>query len=107
MSIHSVRMQDARTSLMLPLITTEADAYTQAMDYVDRALENYTPPENFPSDGLAMLTELKQLMDTQGLVDPDGIGLHAVKAKSFTLQQRERFSAVVDELAFLVAEYSD
>lgn len=99
------RFASARSCLMLPHPNGIAESVSRAMfecmlawnglkDQASKELEPY-------------LSRLTDLMDTSGLVDPHGIGLHVVKARMFTGDDLEQFSRTVDELARLCARDRD
>ncbi|MBB1599992.1 hypothetical protein [Variovorax sp. UMC13] len=94
----------ARSSLMLPHPHGEVASVTAAMHECAEALGGVK--DQRPERLEPYLSRLISFMDTTGMVDPDGRGLHAVKAESFTDHERHQFANTVDELASKCARYS-
>lgn len=102
MSYLSEKFASARSALMLPHINGEVSSITAAMHEASLGLDKLNRSTLEPSLQ-DYLREFDDLMNTTGLSDPIGEGLHAVKARSFTVDQRAQFSRLVDEIASLSA----
>lgn len=100
MSYLSEKFASARSALMLPHVKGEINSITTAMFEASLGLERVDRSKLDPSLQ-HFVRQLDALMDTTGLSDPDGEGLYAVKARSFTVDQQAQFSNLVDEIASL------
>lgn len=101
----SQKLSSARSCLMLPHPQGIEKSVTTAMFECMIALEEVK--DERPEDLEPYLSRLIALMDTSGLTDPDGIGLHTVKARMFTEDELHQFSSTVDELANLCRSERD
>lgn len=102
MSYLSEKFSSARSALMLPHVNGEVRSITTAMHEASLGLDKLDRSTLEPSLQ-DYLREFDKLMDTTGLSDPNDEGLHAVKARSFTVDQQAQFSSLVDEIASLSA----
>jgi len=90
---------------MLPHPQGEEESISQALFNIDLALYDFQPPKDFGAEETRMLFELRLLVSTDHLVDPDGEGLHFVRASAMTVDERHRLSNLVDELASVFSRY--
>ncbi|CAD2245478.1 hypothetical protein [Xanthomonas arboricola] len=100
MSRASSRFSDARAALMLPIMQTEAHAVAEAMHFLRHGLDSLPDDVEFSGENTHLIEELRGLMDTSGLSDPGDQGLALLKAQTLTVDQRSRFSVIVDELCY-------
>ncbi|KGR44446.1 hypothetical protein [Xanthomonas vasicola] len=105
MSYQTEKFNVARSNLMLPHPRGEDASIAEAMFNVTLGLNNYQMPDDFNEDAARQLRELQGMMLTDGLEDPNREGLHSVLARTMDVDQRHRFSTLVDELAWWFAEY--
>ncbi|MEI2453097.1 hypothetical protein [Lysobacter firmicutimachus] len=90
---------------MLPHPQGEEFSMANAMFNVTLGLDDYKVPEDFNEDAARQLRELNEMMKTDGLADPHREGLHTVLARTMDVDQRQRFSTLIDELAWYFSEY--
>lgn len=88
----------ARSLLMLPHPNGEADSIASAFHECSLGLHQLDE-QDLDDSARDWIATLKELMDTTGLMDPDGRGLWTVKASSLTVEQQFELSNVVNELA--------
>lgn len=100
MSYLSEKLASARSALMLPHVKGEINSITAAMIEASLGLDGINRSTLEPSLQ-DYVRQLDDLMDTTGLSDPNGEGLYAVKARSFTVDQQAQFSHVIDQIASL------
>jgi hypothetical protein len=87
----------ARSALMVP-VQDESDAIASAFFHVGLGLYHFDrahADEGIPD----RLAKIDCAMDTDGLFDPDGRGLHRAKAANMTVEDKRTFSRNVDECA--------
>ncbi len=97
-SYQSEKFSSARSALMLPHPNGEAASIAAAFHQCSLGLHQLYE-KDLDDNARSWTEKLRELMDTSGLVDPDGRGLWAVKAASLTVDQKFELSRVVDELA--------
>lgn len=90
---------------MLPHPHGEELSLFSAMKEIGQAFSNFAVPDDLGVDGIGWVAEVKALMSTSGLSDPNGEGLYLVRARAMTIDERARFSLLVDELASLFLEH--
>lgn len=90
---------------MLPHPHGEEQSLSSAMFEISMAFHNFAVPDDLGADGIGWIAEIKALMSTEGLSDPNQEGLFLIRAKAMTLDERARFSHLVDELASLFLEH--
>lgn len=100
MTYLSEKFDSARSALMLPHVKGEINSIASAMFEASLGLDKLNRSTLEPSLQ-DYLRQLDGLMDTTGLSDPDGEGLHTVKARSFTVDEQAQFSHVIDQIATL------
>ena len=92
------RMHEARQCLMLPHpkgeITAIADALARCAD-----IRIHLDIDALDDNARAWVLRLQELMDVQGLSDPTGVGVYAVRAQSLTLEDLYDLARIVDDLA--------
>lgn len=107
MSYQSEKFAVARSNLMLPHSRGEDASIAEAMFNIDLGLDRFEMPEDFNEDAARQLAELRAMMsEREGLADPNGEGLYTVLARTWDVDQRHRFSTLVDELAWYFSEYN-
>ena len=98
------KFSTARTNLMLPHTQGEAASIAAAFHECSLGLMDLREPGltncDLNDEAKTLIRELRGLMDTTGLVDPDGVGLNVVKARTLTDDEKRRLSHIVDELNF-------
>jgi hypothetical protein len=100
MSYLSEKFASARSALMLAHVKGEISSIAAAMQEASLGLSKLNRSLVDPSLQ-GYLRQLDALMDTTGLSDPKGEGLHTVKARTFSVDQQAQFSNLVDEIASL------
>jgi len=104
MSYQSEKFSVARGCLMLPHPQGEESSMANAMFNIMLGLTDFVVPDDFNEDAARQLQELRRMMVTEGLQN-DGQGLHIALAHTMDVDQRHRFSTLVDELAWYFSEY--
>jgi hypothetical protein len=100
----SEKFSTARRFLMLPHPNGEASSITHAFHECSLGLAGIDKT-SLDDDALGWIRQLEELMNTDGLEDPDGkAGLRMVKAESLTINQKSNLSSVVDTLAYWFKE---
>ncbi|MDD5037145.1 MAG: hypothetical protein PHE55_20655 [Methylococcaceae bacterium] len=94
----SEKFYRARSMLMLPHPRGEAESIANAFHECSLGLQNINV-DDLPAGVKNWVILLSNLMDTSGLSDPDKRGLWAVKAESFSFDQKIELSRVVNELS--------
>ncbi len=105
MSYQAEKFNVARSCLMLPHPQGEESSIANAMFNIMIGVHDYHVPDDFNEDAARQLVELREMMNTDGLQDPNREGLHIVLARTMDVDQRQRFSKLVDELAWWFSEY--
>ena len=93
---------EARSALMLPFYDGEDGAIANAFHLCSRALGEFRLDRSKLAEEakvLGWIRVVEETMDTDGLVDPAGIGAWRVKARSLTVDEKSAFSTAVAELA--------
>jgi len=105
MSYQSEKFSVARSCLMLPHPRGEEASIADAMFNIDLGIDGFQVPDDFNEDAAGQLAELRRMMVRDGLEDPEGVGLYTVLARTWDVDERHRFSHLVDELAWWFSEY--
>lgn len=95
----SEKFAAARHALMLPHPKGEEQSIADAFFECSLGLEELNR-RTLSVDVLEWITRLENLMNTEGLSDPNKEGLYKVKAKNLTLDEKIELSRIIDELAF-------
>ncbi len=95
----SEKFSVARSTLMLPHPRGEAASITDAFRSCSLGLAR-VDKNTLDDDARRLVMDLDDLMNTDGLEDPDGKkGLWMVKAETFTDEQKSQLSLIIDSLA--------
>lgn len=97
-SYQAEKFAQARRNLMLPHTQGEAQAIAGAFHECSLGLHGFDRTL-LDQNSTLWVNQLDSLMDTNGLTDPSGQGLWAVKASRLTSDDKIQLSHVVDELA--------
>lgn len=92
------KLSAARSSLMLPHPQGEAQSIAHAFHECSLGLHELNE-DQLDDNARSWVRRLKELMSTDGLRDPDGRGLWAVKAEDLGVDEKYELSRIVDELA--------
>jgi hypothetical protein len=105
-SYQSEKLSSARCALMLPHTSGEAQSIANAFHECSLAFHNLN--ENVLGDDSARnwVLQLKELMNTDGLNDPNNKGTWFVKAETLDVNQKLTLSRAVDELASWFASHA-
>ena len=95
----SEKFSVARSTLMLPHPRGEAASITDAFHSCSLGLA-HLDKNTLDDDARRWVMDLDDLMNTDGLEDPDGKkGLWMVKAETLTDEQKSQLSLIIDSLA--------
>ncbi len=97
-SYQAEKFSVARSALMLPHPRGEHESIANAFHECSLGLHQFDR-SRLSDDANQWVGKLDALMETKGLSDPNGEGLWAVKAKTFTDDEKIELSRLVDELA--------
>jgi hypothetical protein len=94
----SEKLSAARSALMLPHPDGEATSIANAFHLLHLAFHRMDE-SGLDDNARIWIRKLKELMDTNGLVDPDSVGLWRIKAQQLGTDEKVELSRCVDELA--------
>lgn len=97
------KFSTARRNLMLPFPAGEAQSIAHAFHECHLGLKDIQE-DQLDDNSRSWHRELLDLMSTEGLEDPAGEGLWAVKAKTLSEGDLFRLSSVVDDLQYWFRE---
>ncbi len=107
-SYQAEKFSTARSCLMLPHARGEATSIAGAFHECSLGLHDLDEKGLMDSvlhdDAKALIRELRKIMSTEGLKDPNKVGLYTVKAESLSYEERLRLSHIIDELNFWFRE---
>ena len=92
------KLLSARHILMLPHPNGEEESIMHAFHECSLGLKN-VDKDALDDSQREWVMKLEELMNTDGLEDPDGKGLWRIKAEALTEAEKFELSRVVDELA--------
>ncbi len=97
-SYQAEKFAQARSCLMLPHSHGEAESIANAFERCSRGLYEMDK-DSLDSDARGWILELEDMMNTDGIDDPDSVGTYRLKAEQFSHDQKLELSNIVDELA--------
>lgn len=95
----ATKFSTARRCLMLPFPEGIAQSIAHAFHECELGLRDIHP-EHLDENSSRWVKRLRELMNTDGLSDPNKRGLWAVKAESLSEDQQLDLAEVVDELQY-------
>lgn len=90
---------DARSSLLLPCLAGESEAYRSAIIECGHALCDLDLSLVHEPEVVRQIEELKTLIDVSGLTSDPQKGTSFTKAESLSFEEKERISKLIDDLA--------
>jgi hypothetical protein len=97
-SYQSEKFSEARSALMLPHPRGESESIASAFHACSLGMRDLNV-NTIDSDARDWIVKIERLMDTSGLSNQDERGLWAVKADTFTEEQKWELSSCVNGLA--------
>ena len=97
-SYQAQKFSQARSCLMLPHSDGEAGSIAQAFHECMHGMHEMDK-DSLDDTARGWISKLEDLMNTDGIDDPDGVGTHRLKAEQFSDDQKLELSNIVDELA--------
>lgn len=98
-SYQTEKLDQARSTLMLPHELGEEQSLASAFDFCDRALDELDLEFIEDDNARGWIETIKRLMSTEGVEDPTGEGTWVQRARQLSVDERREFSNAVDELA--------
>jgi hypothetical protein len=89
----------ARSCLMIPLTTNEENSFANAFNSCFKAFMHFDENQVDDEEAKTHIQIIKRIMDTKGINDPTGEGTSLLRARALTQEEKEQFSASVNELA--------
>lgn len=91
------KLHQARSTLMAPHPEGEAASFASAFEFCGRCSRELDQVDD--DQARDWIKTIREIMDLDGLIDPERRGLFIVRAEQLTLDEKREFSRVVDELA--------
>jgi hypothetical protein len=92
------KFANVRHVLMLPHPRGEDESIVEAF-HTCRSLLHSLDRSGLDEDARERLLKLDELMNTDGIDDPAGIGTWTIKARQFSVDEKIELSNVIDDLA--------
>ncbi|MCF5202963.1 hypothetical protein [Pseudomonas syringae] len=91
------KFASARSALMLPHPNGEDQSIATAFFECSQGLDRFDKSQFDESSGI-WIRQLDQLMNTDGIEDPDRQGLYLLKARKLSVDDQIELSTLVDDL---------